>query len=383
MKIDSMLEEKIVNEPPVIRILYVITMSIIGGAQVHLLQLIDELAEYIEPHVVVGETGWLYDELIKRNISVYCIESLVREISLLDDVRATAGIAKIINRIKPDIVHCHSSKAGIVGRIAAKWCGVPVLFTAHGWAFTEGVTEWKRKMYKAIERVATSWSEKILCVSEYDRNLALTVMPKQADRLLLVHNGIGSLPILKHRELNGPIRFIMVARFMEPKDQETVLRAVAQLKNEQIRFSMTFVGDGEKLEAAKKNATDLELNKYVTFLGARGDVERILAEQDVFLLISKWEGLPISILEALRAGMPVIASNVGGIPETVENGFNGFLVERQNQQALVDCMKRFVADPNLIEKMGGNGRRKFEAEFTSAQMAKIVLTIYKNIVKRL
>lgn len=363
-----------------ITVLYVITMSIIGGAQVHLLQLLDEVLQQVEPHVVVGETGWLYEELVKRNIPVYCVDSLVREISPLKDLHAIYQIAQLIKRIKPDVVHCHSSKAGIVGRIAAKWSGVLTVFTAHGWAFTEGVAEKKRKLYARLERMAACWTAKILCVSEYDKNLALQVMPEQKDKLILVHNGIRSFSQDGIRVLGEQVRFVMVARFMEPKDQETVLKAAAQLKKDHVTFVITFVGDGEKLQIAKELAAKLQLNEQAVFLGARSDIEQILMEQDVFLLISKWEGLPISILEALRAGLPVIASNVGGIPETVDEGVNGFLVGRENSIELASYMKRLISDRVLMEKMGKEGRKKFEAEFTSVQMAQAVIETYKDIL---
>ncbi len=364
-----------------IKLLYVVTKSNIGGVQVHLIELIDQIGGFIEPHFIVGETGWLYDELIKRNINVYCIKNIVREISPINDIRAIFAIRKIIKKIKPDIVHCHSSKAGIVGRIAAKLCGIPALFTAHGWAFTEGVAERKRKIYKIIERIVANFSDKIICVSEYDKQLALKTMPEQAQKLILVHNGIRDIKNINRKEEKLPVRFVMVARFMEPKDQESLLKALFHISQDNIEFLMTFVGDGEKLKLAKQMARELKLDKYVRFLGTRNDVKQILYENDIFLLISRWEGFPISVLEALRAGMPVVASNVGGIPEIVVNNYNGFLVERDDLNSLVDSLKKLVQNRKLITKMGHNGRERFQSEFTSKKMAKIVLEVYKNLIE--
>jgi glycosyltransferase involved in cell wall biosynthesis len=367
------------------RILYIITLANLGGAQVHLFDLISSLPKHIISYVAIGEKGWLYDQLKKQGVIVYNVESLVRQIAPIHDVKAVLQLNQIIKDVRPDIIHCHSSKAGFLGRISAKMCGVPTVFTAHGWAFTEGVSTKKRLLYKTLEKLAAKWTTKIICVSEYDRNLGLTAIADGADKLVIIHNGVVEFgeEIRKRSSANCErLRLIMVARFSSPKDHALLLKAVVMLRRENIRMTITLVGDGPNLEASKILASELGISEDVYFAGAKSDVNKILVDHDVFVLISNWEGFPISIIEGMRQGLPVVASDVGGVNEAVIDGETGFLIPRGDTDTLVARLRELHQNKELRKVMGHKGRKRFEEYFTINIMTSKTVDVYRNVMDK-
>lgn len=364
------------------RIMYIITLPILGGAQVHLNDVIRNLPDDIEPNLLVGQDGWLATKVKEKTENVFVVPSLVRQISPLNDIKAFWAVRQLIKKMKPDLVHCHSSKAGIIGRLAAWSCGIPAVFTAHGWAFTEGVSPGKRYIYKLMERVMAQCTRKIICVSDYDRNLALTVMPEQADKMLTIHNGVPCIKKIDQPKNNERLRLVMVARFCAPKQQRELITAVHELlvENPEMDLSLALIGDGPEYEAVKKYTLALENNGFVDFLGAQADAAHLLNQYDVFVLISRWEGLPISILEAMRQGLPVIASDVGGIKEMVKDEETGFLIPRENLALLKEKIKQLYDDRDTCNKLGQQGRNKYIAEFTSESMMKKLVRIYQDVL---
>ena len=166
-----------------VKIVYIITLPDLGGAQTHLYEVIVNIINYgYEPILITGREGWLTEKLEKEGIKCHIVTDLIRPIALRHDYRAVMRIKEILRQERPTLVHCHSSKAGVVGRIAAHCSHIPVIFTAHGWAFTDGVKPLKRKIYAFIENLIGYWTNKIICVSEYVRENNPSVM----DRCLLM-----------------------------------------------------------------------------------------------------------------------------------------------------------------------------------------------------
>lgn len=362
------------------KILYFITNGDLGGAQTHILHLASYLTQDFGINVAMGVKGPLWDALESRGIPVYHIPSLVREVSPSRDILCLHEVVKLFRTVKPDLISTHSSKAGILGRLAARLCGIPVIFTAHGWSFTEGLPESKRRAYIFAERIAARWATRIICVSEYDRQLAIKCGVGRPEQLITIHNGV---PLLQDYELakagNGnPVRLIMVARFSKQKDYQLLFRALLEIKNNQA-FEMYLVGDGPLFSQSKEMVQQMGLTDVVKFLGARKDVPALLAEAQIFVLISRWEGFPRSVLEAMRAGLPVIASDVGGTRESVIDGETGFLIPRGDVEILKDRLLKLINDPSLRVQMGNNGYRRFLSNFTFEHMLEETLKLYREI----
>mgnify|MGYP000977369083 CR=1 FL=1 len=369
------------------RILFIVTQGILGGAQIHVRDLAIHLYNLgHDVHVAVGTNGPILNELKVNGIHVYRINSLVRELSPSKDIQAYKEISRLVRNIKPDLVTTHSSKAGIIGRLVSYRHNIPNTFTAHGWAFTEGVSGKRRLLYIIVERIAAIWADKIICVSEYDRKLALKYSVGLPEQLITVHNGI---PVLEHTspnrpEKHGTIKIIMVARFSEPKDPQLLVRAASQL-NTEADFEIDLVGDGPLLSATEELVRKLyignkDIGNKVKFLGARIDVPELLLNAHIFVLTSNWEGFPITILEAMRAGLPVIASDVGGCKEAVIDDVTGYLVPRGDLKCLKDRLERLINNSKLRSTMGEKGSERFSKYFTVDEMTKKTIAVYKSII---
>lgn len=363
------------------KIAYLITrFDAVGGAQIHVRDLATHLlAEGHEAHVLGGGGGDYAEQLAARGIAVHNVPNLVRPVSPYDDALAVKNLRSVLRKLRPDLISAHSSKAGLLGRLVGRSLGIPTLFTAHGWSFTEGVSPRESTFYRLAEKGAAPLAARIITVSEYDRQLALHHRIAAPEKLVAVHNGMPDVPPdLRARPEEEPVRLVMVARFQEQKDHATLFRALAALTS--LPWELDLIGDGPLEESAKRLAVELGLGQRVRFHGLRNDVAEWLAGAQVFLLITNWEGFPRSILEAMRAGLPVIASDVGGISESVVEGETGFLVPRADVGTLRERLSVLLRDPQLRERLGAAGRTRFEAHFTFERMLEKTLEVYREVL---
>ena len=253
------------------------------------------------------------------------------------------------------------------------------MFTAHGWAFTGGATLARKLVAIPSEWIAARTGGDIICVSDYDRALALRFGIAPEARLHTVWNGIDDVvDRARTGEAREPV-VTMVARFAAPKDHATLLHAVASII--QLSWRLRLVGDGPLLSESRALATRLGVGDRVEFLGSRTDVAALLASSDFFVLASRFEGLPISILEAMRAGLAVVASEVGGVPELV-NSQSGVLVPANDSMALASALSRLLADPGLRMHMGVIGRARYEKDFRAGAMIEKTIQIYDASLAR-
>lgn len=360
------------------RIAYLITrMDSIGGAQIHVRDISLWLRENgHEPIVVTGASGPFCKTLLDAGVEVLEAREMVRAIRPFKDAMALLAICQRLKACAPDLISCHSSKAGILGRIAARLMGIPVIFTAHGWAFTEGVPGFQKFAYQMIERACGCLSDHIITVCHYDRRLALSANIAPASRITTIHNGMPLLPHVR-REVGAtsPTRIGMVARFDLQKDHETLLRALARLRDKDWRLHL--VGGGDASGTARI-ASELDILDRIEFMGESSNVSDFLAGLDVFCLISRWEGFPRSILEAMRAGLPVVASDVAGVRESVEDTLTGYVVPVGDDRRLAKSLGDLIDLPGLRIAMGNRGRVKFENSFTIEHMLRPTLSVYQT-----
>ncbi|MFA0182679.1 glycosyltransferase family 4 protein [Vibrio cyclitrophicus] len=369
----------------VMRILYVITKADeIGGAQVHVRDLSTKIKN--DGHdvlVVTGEYGALTDQLKSLDIQFKVVPSIVRDIKLLLDIKSIIKLILITLDFKPDLIGLHSSKAGILGRISSLFTRTPVVFTAHGWAFADGVSEKKKKFYIKIEKLFSRFAKKIITVSQQDKDLALKLGVACNDKQVVIHNGVNantrSFPTnIVAKDGSKPIEMIMVARFSEQKDHETLLDALAKIKD--YNWNLSLVGKGPKLEFIKNLTADLGLNDRVSFLGQRDDVDSLLRKSDLFLLISNWEGYPLSILEAMREGLPIIASDVGGVKEAVQDNRNGYLIPYKNSTILANRMVSMINDSQSRLDFIENNKTDFLERHTTERMYEKTMNLYVSLL---
>ena len=362
------------------RILQIITLSEVGGAQQVVLQIASALAAAGHEVDVACRPGggWLEERLSQKGIWVIPLPRMRREIAPRDDIATIQHLVHLIRSRHYDLVHCHSTKAGTLGRIAAAMASTPALFTVHGWAFSHGVPLRRRLMAMMAERLLASRTERIICVSEYDRDLALRYRIADSKRLIVIHNGIPDLPRpMVASRARDSVCIVMVARFSRPKDQSTLIQAASHLRGD---WGVWLVGDGRNLASAKALVQHLDIENRVRFWGERMDAAALMAQCDIVALISHWEGLPISILEGMRAGLPVVATDVGGVDEAVRHGVNGFLVQRGDVQALTYYLQLLLDNPILRTMMGNQSRSFFEKYFTEDKMIDALMQLYNSLI---
>jgi glycosyltransferase involved in cell wall biosynthesis len=364
-----------------VKVAYVITRADdLGGAQIHVRDLATRLRrDGHEAAVVGGTAGILSEQLRELEVPFFEVPALSRDSHGMSDLRALSQLRAALGEFQPQIVSAHSSKAGILARLAARSLGIPALFTAHGWAFTEGVPALQRFGARWIERGASTLAQLIILVSEYDRRIAISSSVGGAEKLRVVHNGMPDVSLEQRARPDvAPPRMVMIGRFAEQKDHGTLFRALAQLRDRD--WSLDLVGDGPLRGRAEALVVELGLEDRVSFLGMRTDVGSLLARAQVYVLSSRWEGLPRSIIEAMRAGLPVAASDVGGVAELIEDGATGCLVPRGDVDALAARLGELLGSSELRQLLGKQGRMRYESEFTFERMYERTLGSYREVI---
>ena len=358
------------------RVLYVITRAERGGAQMHLLDLVLGMGQKFELHLATGEEGFLTRACRKNGMAVHVIPQLEREIRPLKDLKAAWELRRLMRRIEPDLVHAHTFKAGFLGRFVANRLNIPAIYTSHMWPFGRAVPLAWRLVAPACERQAARWCDRIISVSVLAAENAAQFGIGERSQVVPILNGIFDHSKRAALDHDKPLTCTMVARFTHFKDHELLLRAFAQVPG---KISLRLAGIGETLSTVQKLADRLGIRDRVEFAGAREDIPEILAQTDVFVLASRTETLPISILEAMRAGLPVIASDVGGVSEEVIDGETGILVSPGSVDEMTSALTRLLADKAMRIAMGRAGRIRFERFFRAGQMIERTQAVYTEI----
>ena len=363
-------------------IVFVVTRGdSIGGAQIHVKDLsIRLLRDGHRATVLTGSSGDMTDLLDKAGVPWRIVRNLVRPIHPWKDFLAILETRKILKELEPDLVSTHTAKAGLVGRLGAHYAGFPSIFTVHGWQFAEGIPAFQRFVVESLERFTAKRCAKIVTVSKYDEAFALNRRVVRPEKMITIHNGMPEVPAARAvAEGIRPVRLIMVARFQEQKDHATLFAALAGLKD--LSWDLELVGDGPDLGRFQQLALDLGLQDRILFSGQRLDVAERLASSDVFLLVSNWEGFPRSILEAMREGLPVIASDVGGCNESVIDGETGYLVAKADAEGLGKRLRELIEAQDLRLRLGEAGRKRFRENFTFDAMYRKTLDVYREAVR--
>ena len=364
------------------KIVYLVTRADpIGGAQIHVRDLaVAVQAQGHSPTVVISGEGPFVADLRARGIPVVLLRHLIAPMRPLRDLRALGEVLATLRKLQPDLLTAHGAKVGILGRLASRSLGVPLVVTVHGWACAPGTPPVQAAVSRGLERLIGSLATRIITVSDFDRRFGIEARLAPENRLVTVHNGMPDIASsLRAEPGRTPPRMIMIGRFEPQKDHATLLRALAELQAH--AWELDLVGDGLLRPEMEALAASLGIAERVRFLGQRTDVERLLAQAQVGVLVSKWEGFPLSILEAMRAGLPVVASRVGGVDEAVQDGHTGFVVPRENVGELRDRLGGVLQSSELRTQLGASGRQRYEQHFTLDHMVAKTLAVYQEVLR--
>lgn len=365
------------------KILYILTKADLGGVSKYLLEIVTHLPKDYEPYFIMSSSGYFSQELEKLGLknNIYFIPMTNSIFDLKTHINSNLQTLKIIKRIKPDIIHCNSTTGGIVGRICGALMFKPVIFTAHGWAFTDGISRSKQNFYKILETFLAIFTKKIICVSEYDRQIALKVMPIFKNKLVTIHNGLDDIgdEYRKKDFSTDKLKIVMISRFCPQKDPYTLIKAINELNQEGLNIQLDLYGYGEDLEKVLtliKSCNCLNIK----YCGEISDVTPILKNYDVYSLISNWEGLPIGIIEAIRAGLPILVSDVGGCSELINN--NGYPIPRGNKDILKNRLKELWNNRFQLVQLGQNSRNLYFEKFGVEKMCKKTFSTYNETLQK-
>jgi glycosyltransferase involved in cell wall biosynthesis len=358
------------------RVLIVITLAEVGGAQTYVAQLLPALAARYDVAVAAGGSGPLRDTAKAIGVRFLPLRHLRRPLSPLRDLLALIELILLIRRERPDVLHANSSKAGVLSRLAAVVARVPIrIFTVHGWAFEaySGPASW---VYRWADRLAGLCTTLTICVAEHERSTGVSAHTCRRGRTVVIRNAVDVAPAPKAGLNGGTPRLVTVGRLKAPKDFGTLTRALAALPSGS--FEALIVGDGPDRPRVEAEVERFGLVQAVRLLGERPDVPELLASSDVFVLASASEGLPVSVAEAMAAGLPVVASAVGGVPELVVDGETGLLVPPGDPELLASALGSLLADPGLRRRMGSSGRERAEELFDLAAFLRAHVELYRT-----
>jgi glycosyltransferase involved in cell wall biosynthesis len=359
------------------KILYVITRAECGGAQVHLVDLLTSLPPEFEPVVATGEReGYLLEKVRSLGIPVRVIPHLTQRIHPVKDLLALVELVKAIKKESPDLVHAHTSKAGLLARLAAAITRTPAVFTAHTWSFADGISRWQQWWAVPLERFAARFGTKIIAVSQANKDMALRQSIAISSSIVRIWNGISDVAQRARPGSGDPLTLIMTARFAPQKDHLLLIEALSQVEG---NWRLLLVGDGLLRPDVERAITKAGLRDRIKCLGERSDIPELLAAADLFVLSTRWEGLPLSIIEAMRAGLPVVATDVGGVSEVVIDGVTGFVTACGDAEQLRRRITELLASPGRLAIMGRNGRRRYEQDFTIGRMTYATWAIYREV----
>ncbi|AQS59570.1 glycosyl transferase family 1 [Desulforamulus ferrireducens] len=371
-----------------IKILHVVRPAA-GGLKNHLINLVRYTDKNkFDVTVACPPNCPLFEELTSLGIKTLPIP-LLGELSPTKDYAVVRTLVKYLHQSGTTILHAHSSKGALVGRIAAIIARTPVvLFTVHNSIFYEEWPQWKKSLFAYVERLLARFTDRIITVSEALKQELIENEKIPAKQISTIYNGIevdkftAKVDMLSIRkELNipelGPV-IGTIARLAPQKGVTYFLKAASLLKEYQVNFLV--VGDGPLRESLEQEVIELGLQKRVVFTGNRENIADILSMMDIFVLPSVTEGLPLTILEAMAAGKPVVATRVGGVPEAIVEGKTGLVVAPRDPEALAVALAGMLSERDKLIRMGLNGQKHVVEKFTIQHMVDRTTELYTQLL---
>lgn len=372
------------------KILYLITQSEFGGAQRYIFDLAVNLKNEFNIEIAFGEQGEegeLAKQLAKAGIKYYTIPHLQRSISLGNDWLALKEIINLFKKTKPDIVHLNSSKISILGSLAGIFSKSKIVYTAHGWVFNEPLGWPMKVFYQLAEKITAKFKDKIICVSEFDYQAAIQKKIAPKNKLAAIHNGIEPIKFLSGKTTARPFQdgqnmvVGSIGNLYKTKGYVYLVQAADILINQEILpLSFFIVGEGEERKILESMIAEFGLTKNITLFGQMSGAAKILPSFDIYVCSSVKEGLSYTLLEAMSAGLPIVATQVGGNSEMIKNNSTGLLVKPQNAKMLAEKIKILFNDQILRQKLGTAAKAWQAEKFSLNKMTEDTSKIYKELL---
>ena len=387
------------NNLTIPKILLAITKSNWGGAQKYVYDLANGLVdEKFNVQVVLGGHGPLKEKLEKTEIPTISLPSLGRDIKFIADLKSAWHLYKIFKENKPDILHLNSSKMLALGAVAGKLAGINnIVYTAHGWAFNEDRSKLSKLILKLIYKTSFLFVNKIIFVSKQTKiqseqngfklnpekvkivynGIAVSQLYTQVEAREIILANLTEKDLTKFTEETNPVWVGTVAELHKSKGLTYAIQAISALPKNIHYF---IIGGGEERRNLDLLITGLKLHDRVHLTGPINSAHKILPALDLFLLPSITEALPYVILEAGLATLPTIASEVGGIPEIIENNYSGLLIEPRSPENIASAINKLLLDNGKNSILGQNLHKTVLNKFSLEKMTLSTINIYLEML---
>ncbi len=376
------------------KVFHVITKLELGGAQKVTLMILERLPrDRYELGLITGPEGILVDWANQiPDLTRFWIPNFVREVRPIQDLITLLKLWGLFRRERPHIVHTHSSKAGILGRLAARLAGVPIIFhTYHGFGFNDFQPQLIKTFYIWLERLIAKVTDQTVMVSYANAKRAEDSGIVPNNDWILCRAAISLEQFMqpgprrtKLREWNVPENRVvagMVACFKPQKSPLDFVEVAARVLKETDRVHFIMAGDGELRPAIEARIRDLGISSHITLLGWQKDMPEVYRNLDVVVLTSLWEGLPCVFSEAMAAGLPIVATQVDGAREAIIDGDNGFLHGPHDVEGMAKSVLKLVENPALREAMGSRGKSRV-SEFDIDTSVRALESAYQKWLAR-
>jgi len=391
-----MTETPVQTRPGEIRVVRVFSRLNIGGPSIHVILLTAGLEQrgYRTRLVVGKETpreGNMLSLAADKGVRCEEMAGLAREIRPVADVRAFLGLVRLIRDFRPAIVHTHTAKAGLLGRLAARVAGVPVVIhTFHGHVLRGYFGPAKTAVFRGLEKALGRLADALVAVSDAVKADLVELGIAEGSRIRVVPLGLdlepfaGPLPRGVLREAGHVPRDAtlvgMVGRLVPIKDVPTLLACAAELRKTHPEIHFALVGDGEERERLETMTREMNLGEAVHFFGWRQDTPAVYGDLDLVVNCSRNEGTPVALIEAMAAGRPVVATRVGGTPDLLGNDERGRLVPPNDPTALAQAIRDTLADPESARRRAVAGRRHVLAHHSASRLVDDVDALYRELL---
>jgi len=379
-----------------IRVLHIHTLPIVSGSGINTFLSMRGMDRNVyEVELACAPGGRLIQLVEDNHMKVWPFEHLVQPISPLKDTISLIELTIFLKRNPYHIVHTHNSKCGFLGRLAAKLAGIPVIVhTVHGFAFHDQEPIWRQSLFRNLERMGSHWCDKMIFISQPLIDWALRENITDKEKIEKIYSGIQLdqfRPVtmdvkIKNREKwelkRDDLVIGIVSKLWEGKGHITLIEAFKALKKRLNNAKLVIVGEGDLYEELQGFVDKNELSGSVLFTGFQMDVSEILSTFDVAVLPSFFEGMGRVLLEAMAMEKPVVASRVGGIPDLVKHQINGLLVKPGDVEGLTHALEQILSDKGLSSKMGKEGRKRIQEQFSADIMVQSIDKVYRELLTR-
>jgi len=371
------------------KICHVQLLPLLSGVQNMMINLLDHLDKTeFEITVISAPDGPMIEKLQEMDVRHVAFPNLIQKINL-HDIRIFIQFYKFFRKERFDIVHTHSSKTGFMGRIAAKLAGVKaIIHTIHGFPFHPFQSQSLRLFYQNLERIAGIFCDKAVSVNAFERELAVQKYLINKKKIITIYNGIQSLDSrnpIQREELGIDKKNIIVgsiSRFSEQKNILNLIKVAIDSVKQAPHITFIFIGDGEDFTQAKQLVRAAGAEDEIRLMGWKSNVAEWYELFNIVILYSKWEGLSLTILEAMSMKKPIIASDIKGNNELVFEGKNGYLIQINNHQDLTKKIISLSKDTQKQKKFGDESYKIFLKYYTLDRFVESYEELYQKLIKK-